>query len=48
MAKYEFTITVKNDTEIIIDKVECPIRSCALHLKGHDEKYEFCRHALWK
>ena len=43
MAKYEFTITVKDEKEIIIDKVECPIRSCALHLKGHDEKYEFCR-----
>ena len=43
VAKYVFCITNKNETQISINHVECPIRSCAIHLKDQDEKYEFCR-----
>jgi len=43
VAKYLFSITTKNDSDISVNHVECPIRSCAIHLKDKDEKYEFCR-----
>ena len=43
IAKYEFITNIENDTELSLDNVECPVRSCAIHLKGHDETFEFCQ-----
>ena len=42
IAKYNFTTTVNSDAEDVIEKVECPIASCAHHLENHDDNYVFC------
>ena len=42
MAKYNFTIRIDRNDEHVLEKLECPIISCANHLKNQDKDYVFC------
>ena len=42
MAQYYFTTRINANAEQVLEKVECPIISCANHLENHDEDYVFC------
>jgi broad specificity phosphatase PhoE len=43
MAQYYFTTRINANDEHVLEKVECPIVSCANHLENYDEDYVFCK-----
>ena len=42
LAKYKFTARISTNSKHVLEKVECPIVSCANHLENHDEDYTLC------
>ena len=43
ISQYNFTTSLSNNNECILEDVECTIFSCANHLENHDQNYMLCR-----
>ena len=43
IAQYSFISRHDGNNLFTLEKAECPIRSCANHLKSHDDKFVSCR-----